>query len=63
MTKSKLPESKRRANAKYDANTTQHFAVKLNKRTDVDIINALTAAPNKQGFIKEAIRFYLENKK
>ena len=52
-------ESKKR----YDAQNTIRFNMKLNKNTDADIIEAMNNAPNKQGFFKEAIRFYLANKK
>lgn len=48
---------------KYEAANTIRFSIKLNKNTDADVINAIYAAPNKQGFFKNAIRFYLENKK
>jgi len=49
--------------ARYDAKATKHYGIKLNLKTDADIIEALDNAPGKQGFIKEAIRFYLANKK
>ena len=48
---------------KYDASHTKRYGFKLNLDSDKDVIDALDSAPNKQGFIKEAIRFYLENKK
>lgn len=48
---------------KYDAANTVRFGIKLNKNTDADIINAIYAAPNKQGLFKDALRFYLANKK
>lgn len=44
---------------RYDAENTIRRNIKLNKTTDADILEALEKAPNKQGFIKEAIRFYL----
>ncbi len=49
------------AQKKYDAANTLRFNVKLNRRTDADIIDALETASNKQGFIKDAIRFYLSH--
>ena len=44
---------------RYDAENTVRKNIKFNKKTDADILEALDKAPNKQGFIKEAIRFYL----
>lgn len=49
-------EAQKRAGKKYDQENTVVFTIKLNKKTDADIIEALTRQPNKQGFIKEAIR-------
>lgn len=46
----------------YDAKNTRKVAYKFNLKTDADILEALDNAPNKQGFVKEAIRFYLANK-
>lgn len=48
---------------RYDAENTVRKNIKFNKKTDADILEAIENAPNKQGFIKEAIRFYLANKK
>lgn len=45
----------------YESEYAVRFNMKLNKKTDMDIIDAMNAAPNKQGFFKEAIRFYLAN--
>ena len=39
---------------------TQFVGLKLNNNTDADILAAINAAKSKQGFIKEAIRFYLK---
>lgn len=47
---------------RYDAENTVRKNIKFNKKTDADILEAIENAPNKQGFIKEAIRFYLANK-
>lgn len=51
------------AQQKYDALNTKRFAFKLNLKTDADIITALENADSKQGLIKDAIRFYIANKK
>lgn len=45
-----------RAQAKYDKDNTLQFKLKLNKKTDKDIITRLAAADNIQGYIKELIR-------
>lgn len=47
------------ANIRYDVENTRRYAFKLNKNTDPDVIDALENCGNKQGFIKEAIRFYI----
>ena len=45
-----------RAQAKYDKDNTVQVKLKLNKKTDKDIIDRLAAADNIQGYIKELIR-------
>ena len=45
-----------RANAKYDKTHTVQVQLKLNKKTDDDIIAHLNALKNKQGYIKNLIR-------
>ena len=45
-----------RAQAKYDKDNTLQFKLKLNKKTDKDIITRLSAADNIQGYIKDLIR-------
>ena len=55
-------EAQKRASARYDAEHTLRFSVKLNTETDKDIIDALRAEKSKNGFIKQAIRFYLERR-
>ena len=45
-----------RAQAKYDKDNTVQVKLKLNKKTDDDIIKRLSAADNVQGYIKELIR-------
>lgn len=50
-------EAALRAVAKYDKENTVRFGVKLNKKTDADVIEALkTAKEGKQGYIKRLIR-------
>lgn len=45
-----------RAQAKYDKDNTVQVKLKLNKKTDADIISWLDDMSNKQGYIKELIR-------
>ena len=46
------------ANARYDAKMAVYVSLKLNRKTDADIITVLAAAPNKQALIKKALRAY-----
>ena len=45
-----------RAQTKYDASNTKQFKMKLNVKTDADILAKLDQVENKQGYIKELIR-------
>jgi len=45
-----------RASAKYDAENVIRITIKLNKKTDADIIQALEGQENKTGFLKTMIR-------
>lgn len=40
----------------YDQTHTRQVKMKLNLRTDADILAKLNSVPNKQGYIKELIR-------
>ena len=52
-----MTENKRsRASAKYDANNTKQVKMKLNIRTDKDILDWLDAQESVQGYIKRLIR-------
>lgn len=46
--------------ARYDANNTRQISLKLNLRTDADILDRLEREQSKQGFIKQAIREKIE---
>lgn len=46
---------------RYDSSHTKRYAFKLNLESDKDIIDALDSCGNKQGLVKEAIRFYIAN--
>lgn len=41
---------------RYDKENTVQFRLKLNRKTDADIIEQLNDVPNKQGYIKALIR-------
>lgn len=49
-------EAQRRAVERYDAENTRQIKMKLNIKTDADILQWLDAQDNKQGAIKQAIR-------
>lgn len=49
-------EAQRRANRKYEAENTRQVHLKLNLRTDKDVLEKLDSVPSKQGYIKELIR-------
>lgn len=51
-----MSEAHNRAVKKYDEANTKQIKLKLNKKTDADILEALESAPNKQGYIKSLIR-------
>ena len=50
----------KQGNANYDAKMAVYVSLKLNRKTDADIIAALDAAPNKQAFVKDALRGHIE---
>ena len=52
----KASSAQLRANAKYDKENTKSILLKLNLRTDSDILERLEEVGNKQGYIKELIR-------
>ena len=58
----KTPKSNLKAIAKYDAKNCIRMNLKLNIKTDADIIQALNNAPSKQGLIKESIRYFVKKK-
>ena len=55
-----VSESNKRAIAKYDANNTTQLKLKLNLKTDADILKKLEKVGNKQGYIKSLIRADIE---
>ena len=54
--KKTVSESQLKAQKKYDSVNTMGIHLKLNKNTDIDIIEKLNSVENKQGYIKELIR-------
>lgn len=47
--------------ARYDAANTVQIRLKLNRKTDADILALLDATENKQGLIKQLLREYIKN--
>ena len=52
----KTSDAQKRAVAKYDAANTKSHLLKLNKKTDADIIAFLEQQPNKLAYLKKLIR-------
>lgn len=55
----KSTDAQIRAALKYDKNNTKLIQMKLNKKTDADILEFLDTLDNKQGFIKDLIRKHM----
>ena len=55
----KSTDAQIRAARKYDQNNTRLIQLKLNKKTDADILEFLEGLDNRQGFIKELIRKHM----
>ena len=49
-------EAQKRATRKYDDKATKQIKLKLNLKTDADILKKLAEVPNMQGYIKALIR-------
>ncbi len=54
--------SRSKASMKYNKENTVQVLVRLNKNTDADIIKRLDEVGNKQGYIKNLIRFNIKVK-
>lgn len=52
----KTTEAQKRASNRYDRANTKAVALKLNKKTDADILTKLESVDNVQGYIKALIR-------
>ena len=53
-------EAQKRASAKYAKANTRTISIKLNKKTDADVIEKLDTVQNKNGYIKKLIRKDIE---
>lgn len=51
-----MTPAQKRAQDKYNKTHTTQFRMKLNLKTDKDILDRLASVPNKQGYIKALIR-------
>ena len=60
-TYAKYADAYKRATKKYDAANTVQIKLKLNLKTDADVIEKLNAVDSKQGYIKELIRRDIAN--
>ena len=56
-------DAMKRATAKYDAANTKRVSLKLNVKTDADILAALGSEANVQGYLKELVRDDLARKR
>ena len=55
-------EAMKKAKAKYDKANTKQIMLKLNLKSDKDILDQLQRMENKQGYIKDLIRKDLQEK-
>ena len=53
----------KKAQERYDRENTVRVTIKLNKKTDAEIIEMLSSAPSKQGLIRSALKEYRKNHK
>jgi len=51
-----ISEAQKRASKKYEAENCVRLNLKLNKKTDADVLTRLAAVGNKNGYIKDLIR-------
>jgi hypothetical protein len=58
--RTKTTEAQKRASNRYDRANTKAVALKLNKKTDADILAKLEEVGNVQGYIKQLIRADIE---
>lgn len=58
----KTSEAQKKAQAKYDAANTKQVRLKLNTKTDADILEQFDRCDNVQGYIKRLVRADIEKK-
>lgn len=58
-----MTPAQKRAKAKYDKENTVQVGIKLNIRTDQDIIEAIKSSGNKQGYLKRLVREDIQRQK
>lgn len=51
-----MTDAQYKAQKKYDKENTRQIALKLNLKTDADVLQKLDEVDNKQGYIKNLIR-------
>ena len=56
-------EANKAANARYDKKMAKYISMKLNKKTDADILEHLGKIENVQGYLKQLIRNDMEKKR
>lgn len=54
-------EARKKSQARFDAQNTKRYTLKLNKRTNAELIELLDSVESQQGLIKQALREYIEN--
>lgn len=57
-----VSKAKIKAQARYDKENTHAYILKLNKKTDADILEKMNDVSNKQGYIKELVRKDMQNR-
>lgn len=58
--KTMTSEAKKKSKAKFDKLNTRHYGIKLNRRTDAEIIQYLDESGNIMGTIRTALRLYMK---
>ena len=56
-------EAQLKSHARWEADNCVRVTLKLNKRTDAEILELVSSADSMQGIIKQALREYLANHK
>lgn len=56
-------EASRKTKARFDKLNTRHYGIKLNKRTDKEVIEFLDNSGNVMGTIRRALRLLMEQER